>query len=250
MPMQELKRRAAFTSIAGTVLLAACGAANGVTEMPVAARSTQLTSRSQFQFVNENCSGDPIEDAAPRFDEGAARKVLRARHTRAAACAGGEAPVTVDLIWGPSGCVRVVEVRGPFEPRVAACVLDEFRYAALPRFNGSAVQARSVSNGDDEFSRIGTLATEVIQRVVRSKYALFRECYEQGLGRNQNLRGRVIVRFVILESGKVSRVENKGSDLPDAEVVNCVMRKFIEISFPQPTGGDVTVVYPIMLAPG
>ena len=48
----------------------------------------------------------------------------------------------------------------------------------------------------------------------------------------------------------MSNVGNGGSDLPDNGVVSCVVRAFYGLSFPQPEGGIVTVVYPIMLSPG
>jgi hypothetical protein len=96
----------------------------------------------------------------------------------------------------------------------------------------------------------GRLPPEVIQRIVRQNFGRFRMCYEQGLGRNPNLEGRVAVRFVIGRDGAVSNVGNGGSDLPDSGVVSCVISAFYGLSFPQPEGGIVTVVYPIMLAPG
>jgi hypothetical protein len=96
----------------------------------------------------------------------------------------------------------------------------------------------------------GRLPPEVIQRIVRQNYGRFRMCYEQGLTRNPNLEGRVSVRFVIGRDGAVSNVANGGSDLPDSGVVQCVVRAYYGLSFPQPEGGIVTVVYPIMFAPG
>jgi hypothetical protein len=96
----------------------------------------------------------------------------------------------------------------------------------------------------------GRLPPEVIQRIVRQNYARFRVCYEEGLARNSKLAGRVSTRFVIGRDGSVSNVSNGGSDLPDSGVVNCVVSAFYGLSFPQPEGGLVTVVYPIMFAPG
>lgn len=96
----------------------------------------------------------------------------------------------------------------------------------------------------------GRLPPEVIQRIVRQNYGRFRMCFEQGLARNPNLEGRVSVRFVIGRDGAVSNVSNGGSDLPDSGVVNCVVRAYYGLSFPQPEGGIVTVVYPIMFSPG
>lgn len=96
----------------------------------------------------------------------------------------------------------------------------------------------------------GRLPPEVIQRIVRQNYGRFRLCYENGLRNNPNLQGRVSVRFIIGRDGSVSNVGNAGSDLPDPAVVQCVTRAYYGLSFPQPEGGIVTVVYPIMFSPG
>jgi hypothetical protein len=96
----------------------------------------------------------------------------------------------------------------------------------------------------------GRLPPEVIQRIVRQNFGRFRLCYENGLRNNPNLQGRVAVRFVIGRDGAVSNVGNGGSDMPDGGVVSCVVRAFYGLSFPQPEGGIVTVVYPIMFSPG
>jgi hypothetical protein len=50
--------------------------------------------------------------------------------------------------------------------------------------------------------------------------------------------------------GKVSNVADGGSDVPDAEVVSCTLKAFYDLEFPPPANGIVTVVYPIMFAPG
>lgn len=111
-----------------------------------------------------------------------------------------------------------------------------------------ATRAPKVRMGATQVS--GRLPPEVIQRIVRQNYGRFRMCYEQGLARNPNLEGRVSVRFVIGRDGSVSNVANGGSDIPDSGVVNCVVRAYYGLSFPQPEGGIVTVVYPIMFSPG
>jgi len=54
---------------------------------------------------------------------------------------------------------------------------------------------------------------------------------------------------VIDKDGSVSRSADGGSDLPDAQVVACVIRGFGNLSFPQPEGGIVTVIYPIIFSP-
>ncbi len=94
----------------------------------------------------------------------------------------------------------------------------------------------------------GRLPPEVISRIVRQNFGRFRLCYENGLRTNPNLQGRVAVKFVIDRTGSVTTATDGGSDLPDSSVVACVVRGFSNLSFPQPEGGIVTVVYPIVFS--
>lgn len=92
----------------------------------------------------------------------------------------------------------------------------------------------------------GKLPPEIIQRIIRQNHGRFRLCFENGLRNNPSLQGRVAVRFVIGRDGSVSNVSNGGSDLPDNNVVQCVVRAYYGLSFPEPENGIVTVVYPII----
>jgi hypothetical protein len=96
----------------------------------------------------------------------------------------------------------------------------------------------------------GRLPPEVVRRIVRQNFGRFRLCYENGLRRNPNLQGRVSVRFLIGADGMVADARNGGSDMPDGGVISCIVRSFVGLSFPKPEGGIVSVVYPIMFAPG
>ena len=132
----------------------------------------------------------------------------------------------------------------------------------------------------------GRIHPTVIQRIVRTHYSRLRACYEQGLGRNPNLRGRVSVSFVIGRDGKVTRaelappspddptllhlleaarkkadqqqgttlddsaaIEQQGTTLDDSAAIECMLKVFRDLEFPEPDGGIVTVVYPIMFEP-
>lgn len=57
------------------------------------------------------------------------------------------------------------------------------------------------------------------------------------------------MKFVIDRSGSVATAADGGSTLADADVVACVVRAFQSLSFPQPEGGVVTVLYPLVLSP-
>jgi hypothetical protein len=94
------------------------------------------------------------------------------------------------------------------------------------------------------------LPPAVIQRIVRQSFGRFRLCYENGMRSNPNLQGRIAVKFVIDLSGAVAMSADGGSDMPDQDVVQCVVRGFGKLHFPEPDGGMVTVVYPIQFSPG
>jgi hypothetical protein len=96
----------------------------------------------------------------------------------------------------------------------------------------------------------GRLPPEVIQRIVRQNFGRFRLCYETGMRTNPALTGRVAVKFIIDRSGSVAMARDGGSDLPDQSVVQCVVKGFTNLSFPEPQNGMVTVVYPIVFSPG
>ncbi len=115
---------------------------------------------------------------------------------------------------------------------------------------GGGHQVKSPRIREGATSVNGRLPPEVIQRIVRQNFGRFRLCYENGLRNNPNLQGRVTVKFVIDRSGAVAMTADGGSDIPDGGVVSCVVRGFGNLSFPQPEGGMVTVVYPVMFSPG
>jgi hypothetical protein len=96
----------------------------------------------------------------------------------------------------------------------------------------------------------GRLPPELIQKIVRTHYGVFRACYEAGLKKNPDLYGRVSTRFIIERDGQVRRSDPDCSSMPDPEVVRCVVEGYKTLSFPEPEGGIVTVVYPIMFSPG
>jgi hypothetical protein len=95
----------------------------------------------------------------------------------------------------------------------------------------------------------GRLPPEVIQRIVRQNFGRFRACYERGLVHDHRLTGRISVRFTIDRSGAVSQVADGGSDLPDTEVIACVVQAFTNLTFPEPAGEIVSVIYPILFSP-
>lgn len=101
------------------------------------------------------------------------------------------------------------------------------------------------------------LSPEEIREVIRGSFDQFRACYQEGLARNPKLAGRVTLRLVIEASGQVAQAEllreaahdALPTDLPDAQVLDCMLDVARQQRFPAFANGEVTVVYPIVFAP-
>jgi beta-lactamase regulating signal transducer with metallopeptidase domain len=124
-----------------------------------------------------------------------------------------------------------------------------YKYETDP-LSTSAQQAATSNPRPDTRDPEGRLAPEVIQDVVRRNFGQFRTCYEAGLKRNAKLQGTVTVKYVINLDGTTQMADDGGSDLPDPQVVQCVIAGFGHLTYPAPQGGYVTVVYPVQFAPG
>jgi hypothetical protein len=90
------------------------------------------------------------------------------------------------------------------------------------------------------------LDPELIRKIVRDSYGGFRDCYET-LG--QPLPDTwATLKFTIARDGKVSDGEVESPEHPKlGKCLDPVMRSMV---FPAPKDGIVTVVYPVMFAPG
>ncbi len=158
------------------------------------------------------------------------------------------------LVWlrstcGKEPCAGLILILSPEQAnRVIASALEAI---SAPNTPAPLMELRKTDQVDtDELIAVGRLAPERIQAVVRQAYGQFRKCYEDGLGRNAKLEGRVSVKFVIDVDGTVRDNVPDSPTLPDAAVVRCIVANFATLRFPNPEGGIVTVVYPIMLSPG
>lgn len=97
----------------------------------------------------------------------------------------------------------------------------------------------------------GGLDKDIIRRIVRTHINEVRYCYNQGLARDPNLKGRVAVQFTIGPSGKVPVAVVAQTSLKDKNVANCVAKAVKRWKFPKPPGGgNAVVTYPFVLEPG
>ena len=94
----------------------------------------------------------------------------------------------------------------------------------------------------------GKLPEELVRRFIRRDFPRFIGCYDRGLALNPTVTGDVVVRFTIDARGNVKNAANDASTLPDQGVVECVVKVFSELKFPEPDG-DVTVQAPLSFQP-
>ena len=100
-----------------------------------------------------------------------------------------------------------------------------------------------------KIAAVAHLAPDAIQRIVRARFGTYKLCYTAALRQRPDLEGRIAVKFVIDPSGAVSSAADGGSDLPDANVVACVVRNFANLTFPPTSDEIITVVYPLTFTP-
>ena len=95
----------------------------------------------------------------------------------------------------------------------------------------------------------GALDKDVIRRVVRAHINEVRHCYNQGLARDPNLKGRVKIQFQIGGTGKVPMAVIQEDTVKDGKVGRCISKAVRRWKFPRPRdGGMVLVTYPFLLS--
>jgi outer membrane biosynthesis protein TonB len=77
-----------------------------------------------------------------------------------------------------------------------------------------------------------------------------RHCYNQGLARDPNLKGRLSVDFTVNSKGDVVAAVVAETTLADVAVGACITGAVRRWKFPGNPGGDVKIRYPFVLEPG
>jgi TonB family protein len=91
----------------------------------------------------------------------------------------------------------------------------------------------------------GTIDKNGVRRVILSKQAVIRRCYEKELRFKKSLGGRVVVKFEITDTGRVSAASVSESTLGDAGVENCLKNELVTWQFPPtPENTVADVLFP------
>lgn len=154
----------------------------------------------------------------------------------------------------PYGCGALIRIEvapiakdDPAAARAtAATVSPDSTAAASASAATTAVPAASAAVEDGHY---GSLPNGTIQSVLGKESSKIRTCYINGLAGDPKLAGRVRVELVIGVEGTVTSAVDKGSDLPDKDVIGCIIGVLRHTQFPKPTGGSVKAVFPITFTP-
>jgi hypothetical protein len=84
---------------------------------------------------------------------------------------------------------------------------------------------------------------------VRARMGLIKACYENALKRNPALKGKISIRFTILETGGLADIQAAVNSLGSPEVAACIMNTMRTWRTQFRPDGPVTVEYPFVFAP-
>ena len=106
-----------------------------------------------------------------------------------------------------------------------------------------------VSVGGQEAEFIGSLDREAIRRVIQKNKRIIKNCYDRELNRDKDLYGKLVLRWNIVEKGRVTKAKVVSSSLGSQAVAKCIIARLKTWRFPEPpqnTEGEVT--YPFVFA--
>ncbi len=86
-----------------------------------------------------------------------------------------------------------------------------------------------------------------IAAVIRRRIGAIKGCYDLALKTNPDIRGKVVVKFSIGETGAVVEISTEENTSGDDGVARCIVSRVRNFRFPKPKGGKVTVSYPFIL---
>jgi hypothetical protein len=160
------------------------------------------------------------------------------------ACGPAAHPADTASTAAPSTDARQAELDagGP-----AADAAQEASSVALsPEAGAPATTAAPAPASAPVFDTQGpTYPAASLREVFDKNQAKLLGCFEPGRKRDPKPRGHVNIKFTIGQSGKAGAVQDQGSNLPDAQVIACVVKVIKSLHFTKPEG-SVTVVYPFI----
>ncbi|MBO4698534.1 AgmX/PglI C-terminal domain-containing protein [bacterium] len=88
-----------------------------------------------------------------------------------------------------------------------------------------------------------------VMKVISVSRAAIKRCYDKALISNPQLKGKMSIKIVINQQGRVDKTEIVDDTLHDAEVAKCVKGVVGRLRFPKPADGTATVTFPFAFDP-
>lgn len=107
------------------------------------------------------------------------------------------------------------------------------------------VNVRTGSLGSE--GGVGQINNSAVAAVFGRRKSAITACYEKELRRNQNIKGRITLRFTIGTSGRITSIAATQNTTGDEGIASCIISKVEGWKFDPPTGGAVTFTYPFIL---
>jgi hypothetical protein len=85
-----------------------------------------------------------------------------------------------------------------------------------------------------------------IAKVMGGRKGGFQSCYERVLQTYPDLKGRVVMTFVIPESGRPTNFKIASSEIKLPEVHQCLKTQVMKLTFAPPKGGECAVQWPLL----
>jgi TonB family protein len=140
-----------------------------------------------------------------------------------------------------------IAVEPPTAPTAISSATDSYTTEIEP-LDSDTIVKQLRKNGTLETSpTTGGLDASIIRKIMQNSRASFTACYEKQLAIDADLHGNVIVTFVINASGRVESV--KTTTTINQAVAACVATRTRRLVFPRPSGGSVSVTYPLTFRP-
>ncbi|HYO53809.1 AgmX/PglI C-terminal domain-containing protein [Archangium sp.] len=90
---------------------------------------------------------------------------------------------------------------------------------------------------------------EALARYIKARLKAIQGCYERELKRNPHLKGKVMVRFSIMPSGRTGEIEIEENTLGNDAVASCIRTVVRGWVFPFKPDDEVPVAYPFVFTP-
>ncbi|HYI01161.1 AgmX/PglI C-terminal domain-containing protein [Hyalangium sp.] len=90
---------------------------------------------------------------------------------------------------------------------------------------------------------------DALARYVKARLKAIQNCYEKELKRNPSLKGKVVVRFSIMPTGRTGSIDIEENTLGNEAVGSCIRTVIRSWVFPFKPDDEVPVAYPFVFSP-